>query len=373
MIIGVPRERKTLERRVALTPEGARELVRQGHTVLIEHEAGLGSFFDDREYAEAGCEIVPTLEALWSRAELIVKVKEPHADEYKFFRPTVTIFSYLHLAGLPQVAEAMLRGGIRGIAYELVRGEKGGLPLLEPMSEVAGRLSVLVGSYFLLTQNGGRGVLLSGAQAVNPGRVVIVGAGTAGRAACASAVGLGAEVVVQDISDAALARIRRMYGDKVRCLPAGPEGLAAEAPHTDLLIGAVLVPGARAPRVITRAHLAAMPSGAVFVDISVDQGGCAETTRATSLQEPTYVEEGVIHYAVQNMPSMTARTSTKALTRATLPYIELLAREGITGICRSSAQIRAAVCTWEGKLTEPHVAEVLGIPAVKVEDLLGQK
>lgn len=362
MIIGIPRERKTLEKRVAVTPDGVRELLRHGHRVLVEKGAGAGSFFTDEEYRASGGTIVETLDEVWERAEMVVKVKEPDPQEYRFFRPTLTVFDYLHLAGMPELTRAMLAGGVCGIAYELVRRD-GRLPLLEPMSEVAGKLSVINGASLLLSQNGGRGVLLGGTLAVAPGNTVIVGAGIAGRCACEMALGLGSRVTVFDTDVRKLDAVKIQFQGRAATAISTPTALAKACATADLLIGAVLVPGAAAPRVITREIIKVMPKGSVFIDISIDQGGCAETSRATALDAPTFIEEGVIHYGVCNMPAQTPRTSTMALTAATLPYILILADGGVTAALKKSPELLGAVNTWKGKLTSKEVGEAVGIPS----------
>lgn len=376
MIIGIPRERKTLEKRVALTPDGAGELTRDGHTVIVETEAGAGSSFEDNQYVSAGCRVVNTLQEVWDGADLIVKVKEPHPSEYEFFRPGLAIFDYLHLASMPEVAKTLIAAKMTGIAYELVQTADGRLPLLEPMSEVAGKLSVLNGATHLLSQNGGRGLLLGGALGVAPAEVVIIGAGIAGRSACEVALGMGAVVTVLDVSSRALDRIKFQFQGRARTLFSNKASIEREMVKADLLIGAVLIPGAAAPRLITRQMIKGMKSRAVFVDISIDQGGCAETIRATSLDEPTYVEEGVVHYGVCNMPAQTPRTSTMALTAATLPYIKRIAKLGIESALRQDREklgdeIRGALNTYKGKLTNQAVAEAVDISYTPLSDALG--
>ena len=359
MRIGVPRERKTLEKRVAITPHGARELVERGHSVLIETGAGVGSSFSDAAYQQVGCEIVSTLADVWGRAELLVKVKEPDESEFQFFRPDLILFDYLHLASLPKVADALLRSRITAFAYENLRTTEGKLPLLEPMSEVAGKLSVLNGSYYLLSQNGGRGVLLGGATGSPAAKVVIIGAGIAGQAACATAVGMGAHVTVVDISKEKLAYITKKFGDVVHTVVSTPQSLAESCKDADLLIGAVLVPGAATPRIITREMIRSMGPQAVFVDISIDQGGCAETSKPTSLDNPVYEVDGVIHYGVCNMPAQTPRTSTFALTTATLPYIKEIANNGLAKTIASSAAMQSALTCFNGLLTNRPTADAL--------------
>ena len=370
MIIGVPRERKTLEKRIAITPDGAQALIKRGHTVLIEQDAGLGSHFTNEQYRAVGCTLVPTLKDVWTKAELVVKVKEPHPEEYQHFRDGLTLFDYLHLASMPDVTEALLRGKMTSIGYELVQTQDNRLPLLEPMSEVAGKLSVLNGGYFLLSQNGGRGMLLGGTVGVEPANVVIIGAGISGRKACEMAVGSGAQVTILDISYKKLDAIVTEFGSRVRALYSTPASLAREIATADLLIGAVLVPGAAAPKIVTREMVKAMKPGSVFVDISIDQGGCGETMKPTLLDKPTFIEENVIHYGVCNMPAQTPRTSTMALTSATLPYIMELANKGIRAALDSSRELRNALNTHKGKLTNKAVSDAVGISYTPIEDAL---
>jgi alanine dehydrogenase len=369
MRIGIPRERKTLEKRVALTPDGAMELTKRGHEVLIERDAGAGSFYSNEDYAAAGCTIVGTLAEVWNGAELVVKVKEPHESEYQYFRPGLTLFDYLHLASMPEVAREMLKGGVTGIAYELVQMADRRLPLLEPMSEVAGKLSVLNGSYFLLSQNSGRGVLLGGTVGVAPAEVVIVGAGIAGRNACEVALGMGAAVTVLDVDYAKLERIKVQFQNRAVVVHSTKSSLERAVREADLLIGAVLIPGAAAPKLISREMISSMKEGSVFLDISIDQGGCAESIRPTSLDEPVYKEHGVIHYGVCNMPAQTPRTSTQALTAATLPYIVQLAEGGVS-CALQNPELRYAVNTYRGLMTNEACAVSLGLPYTPVEKAL---
>lgn len=372
MIIGIPRERKTLEKRIALTPDGAQDLVKRGHEVLIETNAGVGSHFADEEFAQVGCKIVSTLKEVWSRAELVVKVKEPHEEEYQYFRPGLAIFDYLHLASMADLTRTMLKGKVTGIAYELVQTADGRLPLLEPMSEVAGKLSVLNGSYYLLSQNGGRGVLLGGTIGVRPGNVVIVGAGVAGRCACEVAVGMGASVTVMDISYRKLEALREIFGSRIKTLHSTHASLERECEKADLVIGAVLVPGAAAPHVLTRQMIKSMNRGAVFVDISVDQGGCSETTKVTSLATPTFELDGVIHYCVPNMPAQTPRTSTMALTAATLPWVIKIAQVGVAKALKDIKEIREALNVYQGFLTNKAVGEAVAYDYTPIEEALTQ-
>lgn len=367
MRIGVPRERKTLEKRVAITPDGAKELVRLGHTVLIETNAGVGSSFTDAAYLAAGCQIAPTLADVWNKVELLVKVKEPEESEFEFFRSDLILFDFLHLASLPKVADALLRSRITAFAYENLRTADGRLPLLEPMSEVAGKLSVINGSNYLLSQNKGRGVLLGGATGCPPARVVVVGAGVAGQAACSTAVGMGAHVTVVDISKEKLDLITAKHGDKVHTVISTPQSLAASCKEADLLIGAVLVPGAATPRIITHEMIRSMGPRGVFVDISIDQGGCAETSKPTSLDNPVYEVDGVIHYGVCNMPAQTPRTSTFALTAATLPYIKEIASLGLKETLSSNSPMKSALTCFKGLLTNQPTATALSREFTSVE------
>ena len=369
MIIGVPRERKTLEKRVALTPDGANELTKRGHTVLIEKDAGINSHYDDKSYTDAGCQIVPTLQDVWTKSDMVVKVKEPHESEYQYFRKGLILFDYLHLASMPDVTEAMLRGGVTGIAYELVQTDDRRLPLLEPMSEVAGKLSVLNGSYFLLAQNGGRGVLLGGTVGVPPAKVIVIGGGIAGKCAAEVALGMGADVSILDISYTKLDAMRVSTQGRVKTVHSTKASLEREVASADLLIGAVLIPGAAAPKIVTRQMIKSMKRGSVFVDISIDQGGCAETIRPTSLDNPVYDEEGVIHYGVCNMPAQTPRTSTQALTAATLPYIVKMAEGGLKTL-ETNRELRNALNTHHGLLTNKLVGEAVGIKFTAIEDAL---
>lgn len=371
MKIGVPRERKTLEQRVALTPDGASELVKLGHTVLIETHAGAKSFFDDSDFVQAGCTIVQSLEEVWTKSDMVVKVKEPHETEFPFFREDLILFDYLHLASMPDVTSAMLKGKITGIAYELVRTEDGRLPLLEPMSEVAGKLSILNGAFYLLGQNGGRGLLLGGTVGVPPAKVVIIGAGIAGRCACEVALGMGADVTILDVNYPKLDHMRVQTQGRVKTCYSTKASLEREIQTADLLIGAVLIPGAAAPKLVTKSMIKSMKKGSVFVDISIDQGGCGETMKPTSLDAPTYVVDDVIHYGVCNMPAQTPRTSTIALTSATLPYIIRLAKGGIRAL-DDNMRLRGALNTHKGMLTNREVGEAVGVSSVEIDKALAR-
>lgn len=362
MIVGIPRERKTLEKRVAITPDGARTLRSLGHRILVERDAGLGSHFTNEQFEKSGCELVNSLEEVWTKAELLLKVKEPAPEEYRYFRPGLVLFDYLHLASMPELAERLRASKVTAIGYELVQTADGRLPLLEPMSEVAGKLSVLNGGYFLLSQNGGRGVLLGGTVGVPPAKVVIIGAGIAGQCACEVASGAGADVTVLDISYRKLEHLRDRFGSRIKTLFSTPASLERELSDADLVIGAVLVPGASAPKIVTREMVAHMQQGSVIVDISIDQGGCVETMRPTNLDAPVFVVDGVIHYGVCNMPAQTPRTSTIALTSATLPYVIQLAGAGVDKSLRTNAGLRAALNVYQGEITNQAVASSLGLP-----------
>lgn len=362
MRIGVPRERKTLEKRVALTPQGARELVQLGHTVIIEENAGVGSSFPNEDYQAAGCQIARTLKEVWGECELLVKVKEPDESEFPLFRPGLLLFDFLHLASLPNVAQALLKSHVTAFAYENLKIEGGRLPLLEPMSEVAGKLSVLNGAYYLLSQNGGRGLLLGGATGSPPAKVVIIGAGIAGQAACGVAVGMGAHVTVVDISEAKLEALSERFSGAITTVRSTPQALHDAVRGADLLIGAVLVPGASTPRIVTREMIDSMGPKGVFVDISIDQGGCAETSKPTTLDNPVYEVDGVIHYGVCNMPAQTPRTSTFALTAATLPYIKELANLGAEKVLGSQSALKTALTCYRGDLTNQATGEALKLP-----------
>lgn len=368
MIVGVPKERKTLERRVAITPDGVGEIVRRGHTVLVETEAGVGSFFTDDHYKNAGAKIVPTLKDVWTKADMIVKVKEPHESEYEFMRPGLIIFDYLHLASMPELTHVMLEKKVTGVAYELVQVD-GRLPLLEPMSEVAGKLAVLNGANFLLAQNGGRGELIGGTIGVPPAKVIVVGAGIAGRAACEMAIGLGADVTVLDRRYERLEQMYHIFKNQIRTVHSSQGTLTREIKDASIVIGAVLVPGAAAPKIITSEMIQTMKKGGVFVDISIDQGGCAETSTLTSLKEPIKEVNGVLHYGVPNMPAQTPRTSTMALTAATLPYVVDIAN-GSFGTLKNNKLLKGAINTHDGKLTNEAVSIATGITYTSIDTCL---
>jgi alanine dehydrogenase len=359
MIIGVPKEIKEQEQRVALLPSAANQLIRRGHSVLVEKNAGIGSGYTDEEYAKAGAEIVDQPNEVFARADMIVKVKEPLKAEFPLLRKGQILFTYLHLAASKSLTEALLKSGVTGIAYETIQVNNR-LPLLEPMSEIAGRMSVVMGAYFLAKYNGGSGVLLGGVPGVLPGRVVVVGGGTSGVNAMRMAKGLGADVTILDI-DVERLRFLDLAMDNLHTLYSSEANLMELMPDCDLLIGAVLLPGAKAPKLITRAMLRKMKRGSVLVDISIDQGGCAETSRPTTHVDPVYVEEGVTHYCVANMPAAYARTATQALTNVTYCYVELLADVGVDGACKKQPALIGGINTRDGRLTCQAVAEAHGL------------
>lgn len=355
MIIGVPKEIKEQEQRVALLPSAATQLTRRGHSMLVQKNAGIGSGYPDEEYVKAGAEIVPEAKDVFGRADLVVKVKEPLEAEFPLLRKSQILFTYLHLAASKPLTEALLKSGVTAVAYETIQVNHR-LPLLEPMSEIAGRMSTVMGANFLAKYNGGSGVLLGGVPGVLPGRVVVVGGGTSGVNAARMAAGLGADVTILDVD---LERLRYLDLSIIRAntLYSSEANLLELMPDCDLLIGSVLVPGAKAPKLITRAMLRKMKPGSVFVDIAIDQGGCSETSRPTTHLAPVYVEEGVIHYCVANMPAAYARTATQALTNVTYRYVELLADLGLEGACKKQPALIGGINTRDGHLTCQAVAE----------------
>ena len=359
MVIGVPKEIKEQEQRVALLPSAANQLIRQGHSVLVEKNAGIGSLYADEEYVKAGAEIADTAKEVFARADMIVKVKEPLKAEFSLLRKGQILFTYLHLAASRELTEALLKSGVTGIAYETIQVNNR-LPLLEPMSEIAGRMSVVMGAYFLAKYNGGSGVLLGGVPGVLPGNVVVVGGGTSGVNAMRMAKGLGAGVTILDI-DVERLRFLDLVMDNLHTLYSSEANLMELMPDCDLLIGAVLLPGAKAPKLITRAMLRKMKRGSVLVDISIDQGGCAETSRPTTHLDPVYVEESVTHYCVANMPAAYARTATQALTNVTYRYVEFLADLGLEGACEKQPALIGGINSRDGRLTCQAVAEAHGL------------
>jgi len=337
--------------------------------VLVEHAAGEGSSLPDRLYADAGARIVDAA-AVWGQAEMVLKVKEPLPPEYPLLRPDLVLFTYLHLAATPDLVVVLRERRVRALAYETLQLDDGSLPLLAPMSEVAGRLAVQVGAWCLQAQNGGRGVLISGASGVRPANVVILGAGIAGTNACQVAVGVGAHVSILDVNPAKLRYVHDILGGHVTTVMSNRANIDEEVLAADLVIGTVLIPGALAPKLLPRGLVGAMRRGAAFVDISIDQGGCAETSRPTTHAAPIYVEEGVVHYGVTNMPAIVPHTSTYALTNATLSYALALADQGFANALRASAPLQHAANVVAGEVTHPGVAAAVGMTATPVERLL---
>src|SRR5579885_2563720 len=345
MIIGVPKEVKDHEARVGLLPSGAKALIEAGHRVLAQAGAGVGSSIADQEYAEAGAEIVPTAAELWKRSDLVVKVKEPQPSEYGFLRPGLVLFTYLHLAPLPELTDKLLEARVSGVAYETIRESDGSLPLLTPMSEVAGRLATQVGAQYLEAPMGGRGIMLGG---------------VVGHQAAKVAVGMGAHVIIIDRNLDRLRQLDDIYSSQVVTLASNEYTIRESLRLADLVIGAVLIPGASAPKLVRRDMLPAMRKGAVMVDVAIDQGGCFETSHATTHTNPIYFVDGVLHYCVSNMPAAVPHTSTFALNNATFPYLMELANRGLEGACEHSAAIREGVNTYQGHVVYPAVAESQG-------------
>lgn len=359
MTIGVPREIKDGETRVSMTPDLCRRCVKLGADVRVERRAGEDSGFTDREYEAAGAKIIRAARHVWE-AELVLKVKEPLPAEYRYFRPDLTLFTYLHLAAAPELAAALRRKRVLGVAYESVEATDGSLSLLKPMSHIAGRLSIQIGAYFLQTQNGGSGVLLGGIPGTMPGRVTIIGAGNSGAHACRMAAGMGARVTILDLDARKLEVVDEEYRGHVVTLMANPGNIEQGVAQSDLLIGAVLLPGAKAPTVVGRNLVKTMRRGSVIVDIAIDQGGCIETIAPTSHHDPIYLRHGVVHYAVPNMPALVGRTSTVALTQATEPFVVLLAEHGVTAALDRHRGLAKGVNTRDGRITNPAVAQALG-------------
>ncbi|HET7797591.1 alanine dehydrogenase [Nevskia sp.] len=360
MLIGVPKEIKVHEYRVGLTPAGVRELTAHGHQVLIQASAGLGIGIADAQYVAAGASIVDTAAEIFARSEMVIKVKEPQPVECAMLREGQVLFTYLHLAPDPAQTQGLIDSGCVAIAYETVTDGRGGLPLLAPMSEVAGRMSIQAGAHALEKAQGGTGVLLGGVPGVAPADVVVIGGGVVGYNAARLAVGMGARVTILDRSLPRLAWLDTTFDGRLTTLYSTADALETAVIHADLVIGAVLVPGAAAPKLVTRAMLKRMKPGAVIVDVAIDQGGCFETSRATTHQNPTYVEEGVVHYCVANMPGGVARTSTFALTNATLPFALALADKGYKRALLDDPNLREGLNVHLGRVTYKAVAEALG-------------
>lgn len=362
MIIGIPKEIKNNENRVGMTPAGVKELIGHGHTVYVQATAGDGSGFADSEYEAVGAKILPAIEDTYAIAEMIIKVKEPIEPEYKLVKPGQLLFTYFHFASDRELTMAMLASGATCIAYETVVGPQGGLPLLIPMSEVAGRMSIQEGARFLEKPQGGRGVLLGGVPGVKPAKVLVVGGGVVGRNAALMAAGLGADVTITDISLPTLRHLAEVMPRNVKTLYSSRHNIETELPTTDLLIGSVLIPGAKAPKLVTADMVRLMRKGSVMVDVAIDQGGCFETSHATTHSDPVYEVDGVVHYAVANIPGAVPYTSTLALTNATLPYALRLADKGWKEACKADKGLAEGVNIVDGKVTFKAVAQAWDLP-----------
>lgn len=370
MLIGVPKEIKVHEYRVGLTPSGVRELVVHGHEVVVQSQAGLGVGFTDEHYIQAGASIASGAQEIFSRADMICKVKEPQAIECRMLRPGQLLFTYLHLAPDPEQTRLLVDSGAIAVAYETVTDDKGGLPLLAPMSEVAGRMAIQAGAHALEKAQGGRGVLLGGVPGVAPAKVVVLGGGVVGLNAARMAMGLGADVAILDKSLPRLKEIDMLFGGRIKTLMSNGVNIDESIREADMVIGAVLIPGAAAPKLVTRKMLGSMKPGAVLVDVAIDQGGCFETSRPTTHKEPTYVVDGIVHYCVANMPGGVARTATMALTNATLPYALELADKGWARALLDNAHLRDGLNVCCGQVTYAAVANALGYPFIKPLDAI---
>ncbi len=357
MIIGVPKEIKDHETRVGCVPSMVTSLHERGHRVLVETQAGVGSSITDEEYVEAGAQILPNAAEVWTKADLVVKVKEPQPSEYGFFRKDLILFTYLHLAPLPDLTDALVKAGVNSIAYETIRESDGSLPLLTPMSEVAGRMAVQVGAQYLERPNGGRGILLGGVPGVARANVLVIGGGVVGHNAAKIACGLGANVTIIDRNLNRLRELDDIYSNSILTLASNSYTLRESVRVADLVIGAVLIPGASAPKLVRRDMIASMKRGAVVVDVAIDQGGCFETSHATTHTDPVYAVDGVIHYCVSNMPAAVPHTSTFGLTNATVPYLLLLADNGLVNACKRSKSLAEGINTYQGHITYQGVAE----------------
>lgn len=373
MIIGVPKEIKNNEHRVALTPAGVVSFVNQGHRVLIETEAGEGSSFTDDDYRNAGAVIIEGAAKIWKDAEMIMKVKEPLPEEYEYFTEGLILFTYLHLAAEPSLAEALRNKKVTAIAYETVTDNQA-LPLLTPMSEVAGRMASQIGSQFLQKGNGGKGILLSGVPGVNRGKVTVIGGGVVGINAAKLALGLGANVTILDLNAERLRQIDDMYGNQINTLMSNPLNIADAVAEADLLIGAVLIPGSKAPKLVTEDMVKTMKPGSVIVDVAIDQGGIVETIdHITTHDSPTYEKHGVVHYAVANMPGAVPRTSTVALTNVTVPYALQIANKNVSKAVAENEALKSGVNVMKGKITYQTVAKDLGYEYANIEEMLNEE
>jgi alanine dehydrogenase len=365
VIVGIPKEIKNRENRVGLVPSGVRAFIAQGHKVLIQKNAGIGSGISDEQFRLAGATIVDTAAEVWA-ADMVMKVKEPLADEFKHLRPGLILFTYLHLAAEKKLTEELVEKKVTGIAYETIQEADHSLPLLRPMSEVAGRMSIQIGAYYLQSSwdqtNSGKGVLLAGVPGVMPGHVTVLGGGVAGSNAAMVALGMGAQVTIIDQDVRRLEYLEHIFGGRLLTLMSNMDNIEESVVNTDLLIGSVLVPGAKAPKLVSRKTISQMKPGSVVVDIAVDQGGCVETCRPTSHENPTFLVDGVVHYCVTNMPGAVSRTSTFALTNVTLKYALQIADKGSEGAAKSNLAIRKGFNTIAGKLIHPQIAEAHNMP-----------
>lgn len=373
MILGVAREIKTEEYRVGLTPMTVRPFVDHGHTVLVEQDAGVGSGFSNEEYSAAGAKIIKNKKELFDTSQMIIKVKEPLPEEYELFHEGQVLYTYLHLAAAKELAQALMKKRIIGVAYETIECEDRTLPLLNPMSEIAGRLAVQEGAKYLEKPFGGRGILLGGVPGIKRGNVVIIGGGTVGLNACKIAVGMGANVTILDISAKRLAYLDDIFASHITILYSNEHNVEESIRDADLVIGAVLIPGAAAPKLVKRRHLKIMKKGAVLVDVAVDQGGCFETTRPTTHKDPVFIEEGIVHYCVANMPGSVALSSTIALTSVTYPYGLAIADKGIAAAAAESSELKKGINVYLGSCTCKNVADSLSLPYVPIDEAIAAK
>ena len=373
MIVGVPKEIKIRESRVGMVPAGVRGLVGAGHTVLVEKGAGLGSGISDADYQRVGAQLVSSPDELWKRAEMVVKVKEPTEAEFERLQTGQIIYTFFHLATVPELAQVLVKKRVTAVAYETIQADDGTLPLLRPMSEVAGKMSLQVGAVCLERERGGKGILLGGVPGVRRGRVAIIGGGVVGTNAAKMAVGLGAEVTILDINLHQLAYLDDVFLGRVSTIASDSENIARAVREADLVVGAVLVPGGKAPKLVPEALIAEMSPGSVVVDVAVDQGGCIETCRPTNHDNPTYTVQGVIHYCVANMPGAVPQTSTFALTNTTYPYARKMADAGLLAALRQDRVLARGVNTYNGHVTHEAVASGLGYPYVPLPDLLAPR
>ncbi|WP_202076811.1 alanine dehydrogenase [Caldalkalibacillus salinus] len=371
MIIGIPKEIKDNENRIANSPAGVQDLTNAGHKVLIETNAGMGSGFTDEDYQSVGATILPSAEAVWTQSEMIMKVKEPLPSEYRYFREGLILFTYLHLAPLPDLTQALIDNKVIAIAYETIQLDNGALPLLTPMSEVAGRMSVQIGAQFLEKPHGGKGVLLGGVPGVSPGRVVIIGGGIVGTNAAKMAMGLGAQVTILDINPDRLRYLDDVFGGRVQTLMSNDLNITQSVKQADLLVGAVLIPGSRAPKLVKEHMVEQMTPGSVIVDVAIDQGGSISTIdKTTTHSDPTYEKHGVVHYAVANMPGAVPRTSTIALTNVTVPYAKQLANKGYEQAITENPALARGVNVVNGYVTYEAVSQSLDLPYTPLAEAL---